>query len=69
MGLHPLSHGLNIVGYARQQPVIGPDAIREVARDLGLVAKDEAEEEEFQREPSKAPRRRTLRRFFRFRRW
>jgi hypothetical protein len=58
--------GALLLGYARQQSVIGADAIREVARDLGLVAKDESEEEEVRREPSRTPVRRSLRRFFRF---
>ncbi len=60
--------GAMLVGYARQQPVVGADAIREVARDLGLVSKDELEEDEIHREPSRTPKRRSLRRFFRFRR-
>jgi general secretion pathway protein A len=58
--------GALLLGYARQQSVIGADAIREVAQDLGLVAKDESEEEEVRREPSRTPVRRSLRRFFRF---
>jgi len=58
--------GSMLLGYARQQSTIGPDAIREVARDLGLVAKEDADEDELQRESGRAPRRRSLRRFFRF---
>ena len=60
--------GAMLVGYARQQSVVGADAIHEVARDLGLVPKDELEEDEIHREPSRTPKRRSLRRFFRFRR-
>ena len=60
--------GAMLHGYARQQTVVGADAIREVARDLGLVPKDELEEDEIHREPSRTPKRRSLRRFFRFRR-
>ena len=58
--------GAMLLGYARQQTAIGADAILEVARDLGLVAKDESEEEEVQRGASRAPNRRSLRRFFGF---
>jgi general secretion pathway protein A len=58
--------GAMLLGYARQQSVIGADAIREVARDLGLVAKDESEEEEVRSESGQSTRRRPLRRFFRF---
>jgi len=58
--------GALLLGYARQQSSLGADAIREVARDLGLVAKDEAEEDEVVREAGSRPRRRSLRRFFRF---
>ena len=58
--------GAMLLGYARQQSVIGADAIREVARDLGLVAKDESEDEEHRSESSPRAGRRSLRRFFRF---
>ncbi|MBK7948602.1 MAG: AAA family ATPase [Deltaproteobacteria bacterium] len=58
--------GAMLLGYARQESTVGPDAIREVARDLGLVPKDEAEEDEVHKEPARASRRRSLRRFFRF---
>ncbi|MBY0398653.1 AAA family ATPase [Myxococcota bacterium] len=58
--------GAMLLGYARQEATIGPDAIREVARDLGLVPKDEGEENEIHKEPVRASRRRSLRRFFRF---
>ena len=57
--------GAMLLGYARQQSVIGADAIAEVARDLGLVAKDESEMHEVRREASRAPKRRSLRQFFR----
>ncbi|MFO0691456.1 MAG: AAA family ATPase [Myxococcota bacterium] len=58
--------GAMLLGYARQESTIGPDAIREVARDLGLVPKDESEDDEVQKEPARGSRRRSLRRFFRF---
>lgn len=58
--------GAMLLGYARQESTIGPDAIREVARDLGLVPKDEADEEEHHKETARPSRRRSLRRFFRF---
>jgi general secretion pathway protein A len=35
--------GALLLGYARQQPVLGPDAIREVAADLALIARDESD--------------------------
>ncbi len=58
--------GAMLLGYARQQTAIGADEILEVARDLGLVAKEESEEEEVRRGASRVPRRRSLRRFFGF---
>ncbi len=58
--------GAMLLGYARQQTAIGADAILEVARDLGLVAKEESEEEEVRQGASRVSRRRSLRRFFGF---
>ncbi|MEZ4279564.1 MAG: AAA family ATPase [Myxococcota bacterium] len=58
--------GAMLLGYARQQSVIGADAIREVARDLGLASKDESDEDEIRSEPGPRAGRRSLRRFFRF---
>ena len=56
--------GAMLLGYARQKTVIGSDAIVEVARDLGLLAKDEFETHERLRETNRTPKRRLLRRFF-----
>ena len=60
--------GALLLGYARQESVLGADAIREVAHDLGLVGKDEVEDGEPGRGEKNAPRRRSRRRLFRFRR-
>jgi len=59
--------GALLLGYARQESTIGPDAIREVAKDLALVPKDEGDEDEnHPKETARPSRRRSLRRFFRF---
>lgn len=58
--------GAMLLGYARQQSSIGADAIVEVARDLGLVPKDESEEDEVRGNASRVSGPRSLRRFFRF---
>jgi general secretion pathway protein A len=60
--------GALLLGYARQETSLGPDAIREVAHDLGLVAKDEFEGKESKRGKEKPRKRRTRRRLFGFRR-
>ena len=56
-----------LLGYARQESALGPEAIREVAHDLGLVAKDEVEDSNNPRSPQK-PAKRLRRRLLRFRR-
>ncbi len=58
--------GSLLAGYARQQSIIGPEIILEVAHDLGLVGKDEVEGTVSQ--PDEAPPKRSRRRLFRFRR-
>ena len=41
--INSVCDGALLLGYARQDRVIGVDAIREVAHDLGLLAKEEIE--------------------------
>ena len=60
--------GALLLGYARQQTSLGPDAIREVAHDLGLVGKDEVEDVDTDGGSAKSPKRRSRRRLLRFRR-
>lgn len=60
--------GALLLGYARQQPTLGADAIREVAHDLGLVGKDEVEDADTGGGRAKPPKRRSRRRLLRFRR-
>ncbi|HEB89039.1 MAG TPA: ATPase [Deltaproteobacteria bacterium] len=60
--------GALLLGYARQQPTLGADAIREVAHDLGLVGKDEVEDADTGGGRVKPPKRRSRRRLLRFRR-
>jgi general secretion pathway protein A len=60
--------GALLLGYARQETSLGPDAIREVAHDLGLVCKDEFEGKGSKRGNEKPRKRRTRRRLFGFRR-
>ena len=56
--------GALLLGYARQETSLGPDAIREVAHDLGLVGKDEFEGKGSKRGEEKPRKRRTRRRLF-----
>jgi general secretion pathway protein A len=60
--------GALLIGYARQDTSLGADAIREVAHDLGLLAKDEFEGNESTRGRADSPNKRPRRRLFRFRR-
>ncbi len=60
--------GALLLGYARQQPSLGADAIREVAHDLGLLGKDEVEGADANRGRMKPQKRRSRRRLLRFRR-
>ena len=64
--INNICDGTMLLGYARQQSSLGPDAVREVAHDLGLVAKDEIEKTDTRGD--KAPAKRSRRRLFRFRR-
>jgi general secretion pathway protein A len=66
--INNLCDGALLLGYARQQTSLGPDAIREVAHDLGLVAKDEVEGNENNRRAIDPQKRRFRRRFFGFHR-
>ena len=60
--------GALLIGYARQDASLGADAIREVAHDLGLLAKDEFEGNGSTRGRDDSPNKRRRRRLFRFRR-
>ncbi len=53
-----------LLGYARQLPVLGPDAIVEVANDLGLVGGDEDGARRDETGETDRPRRRRRRRWF-----
>ncbi len=64
--INNICDGTLLLGYARQQTSLGPDDIREVAHDLGLVPKDEVENRDTTRgdeKPGKPRRRRRLLRF------
>lgn len=65
--INNICDGAMLLGYARQETTLGPDHIREVAHDLGLVSKDEVENQGSPRGTEKPPKRRR-RRFLRFRR-
>ncbi len=68
--INNICDGALLLGYARQERVLGPNAIREVAHDLGLVAKEEFEGSAFETDggvPATTGRR-SRRRFFSFRR-
>ena len=56
--------GALLLGYARQETSLGPDAIREVAHDLGIVGKDEFEGKGSQRGKEMPRKKRTRRRLF-----
>jgi general secretion pathway protein A len=60
--------GALLLGYARQETSLGPDVVREVAHDLGLLAKDEFEGNENGKGRGAPSGRRSRRRLFRFRR-
>lgn len=64
--INNICDGTLLLGYARQESVIGPEAVREVANDLGLLESDGAYQNENERSQEKPARRR--RRFLRFRR-
>jgi len=65
--INNLCDGALLLGYARQESTIGPEHIREVAHDLGLVGKDAVEHQDSSRGADKPPKRRR-RRLLRFRR-
>lgn len=65
--INNLCDGALLLGYARQESMIGPEHIREVAHDLGLVGKDAVEHQDSSRGTDKPPKRRR-RRLLRFRR-
>jgi type II secretory pathway predicted ATPase ExeA len=66
--INNLCDGALLLGYARQLSAIDGDAIREVAHDLGLLAKDEIEENGKRAGADKPRRRRSRRRWLGFRR-
>ena len=66
--INNICDGTLLLGYARQESRLGPDAIREVAHDLGLVTKDEIEGGGFNGSVDASVKRRGKRRLFRFRR-
>jgi general secretion pathway protein A len=65
--INNICDGAMLLGYARQETTLGPDAIREVAHDLGLVEKDAVEDNNDPRSPKKPAKRRRFR-MLRFRR-
>jgi len=66
--INNICDGALLLGYARQETSLGPDVIREVAHDLGLLAKDEFEGNESGTGGGRSPKKRSRRRMFRFRR-
>jgi general secretion pathway protein A len=64
--INNICDGTLLLGYARQESVLGPGAVREVANDLGLLESDGADQNENERSQEKPARRRL--RFLRFRR-
>jgi general secretion pathway protein A len=66
--INNICDGALLIGYARQETVLGADAIREVAHDLGLLAKDEVEGRESKAGASGPRKKRSRRRLLRFRR-
>lgn len=65
--INNICDGAMLLGYARQESTLGPEAIREVAHDLGLVGKDAVEGPDSSRGKDTPPKRRR-RRLLRFRR-
>ena len=64
--INNICDGTLLLGYAREESVLGPEAVREVANDLGLLESDGADQNKNERSQEKPARRR--RRFLRFRR-
>ena len=66
--INGICDGALLLGYARQEISLGADAIREVAHDLGLVAKDEIQGEKPKAGGGGPVKKCSRRRLFRFRR-
>lgn len=66
--INNICDGTLLLGYARQQTTLGSGDVLEVAHDLGLVAKDEVEDKGASPGSEKPAKRRSRRRFLRFRR-
>jgi general secretion pathway protein A len=66
--INNICDGTLLLGYVRQQPTLGADAVREVAHDLGILAKDEMAGTDTTRDTDKPAKRRGRRRLLRFRR-
>lgn len=66
--INNICDGALLLGYARQEETLGPDAIREVAHDLGLIGKDEFEGTQPNGGIGLPSKTRSQRRFFGFRR-
>jgi len=66
--INNICDGALLLGYARQETVLGADSIREVAHDLGLVAKEELEGHESRPGGGRPVKKRSRRRLLRFRR-
>lgn len=64
--INNICDGALLLGYVRQESTLGPEVVREVARDLGLIEKDGDESQEPARGPKRPAKRR--RRLLRFRR-
>lgn len=64
--INNICDGTLLLGYAREESVLGPEAVREVANDLGLLESDGADQNKNGRSQEKPAKRR--RRFLRFRR-
>ena len=65
--INNICDGAMLLGYARQETTLGPEAIREVVGDLGLVGKDAVENPDSSRGRDATPKQRR-RRLLRFRR-
>ena len=65
--INNICDGSLLLGYVRQETALGPDIIREVARDLGLIEKD-GDDSNDEAQGQKRPAKRRVRRLLRFRR-
>ncbi len=66
--INNICDGMLLLGYVRQETSLGSDAVREVAADLGLIPKDELEDQKNTRGITKPANGRRRRRLLRFRR-